>query len=242
MQFDFTLGANQSQMLDVKGRFFKCVTATGKVRVRTNTGESIDLMPGQGVWNVDFQWLSVQDRTGANNNGTIIAGAFDFHDDRIAGTVDMVDGGRTRTNAGQALTAHLYSGANAAGISSVQLWNPASSGKNVIVNQIQGGIGGGYALQMKPTSATLLSLDATATSGNIGSKKAGGAAGVAVGYQSNALAASPVVGATFAVSNGVVLRLSEPILLPPGWGLTFASPVVNNAVGADIEYFEESVT
>ena len=43
------------------------------------------------------------------------------------------------------------------------------------------------------------------------------------------------------MSNGQILKLSEPFLILPGWGLVLASPVPNNACGADVEFFEDAI-
>ncbi|MCL6484930.1 MAG: hypothetical protein I4O49_12305, partial [Janthinobacterium lividum] len=111
MQYDFNLSPGGAQNLDVKGRFFKYRSGTGAIRVRASKGGYVDLLPGQGVRGFDFESLTVADRSGANNVGVLIVGDFDFQDDRIAGTVDVVDGGRTRTLAGIAFGASAYQAA-----------------------------------------------------------------------------------------------------------------------------------
>jgi hypothetical protein len=83
MQFDINLGANKSQHLDVSGTFLKYKSGTGPIRVRLNGGGYIDLVPGQGVSNVKFDNVDVQDRSGLTNTGTILAGNYDFRDDNV---------------------------------------------------------------------------------------------------------------------------------------------------------------
>jgi hypothetical protein len=91
MQYDLNLNANGSQRLEVAGRFFKYTNGAGKIRVTTNKGAVIDLTVGQGVWGEEFQSLTVLDRSGATNNGVLLAGSYDFRDDTVAvsGTIDV---------------------------------------------------------------------------------------------------------------------------------------------------------
>lgn len=136
MQFDFTLAANQSQHIDVVGTFIKYKDGTGKIRVRLNGGGYIDLLPGQGVNNVKFTSVDVQDRTGAQNVGTILAGIYDFRDDRITGTVDVVDGGKARTLSGQCFaTGGGMPGGATTDFPYLVLNNAAGSGKRIIVEE-----------------------------------------------------------------------------------------------------------
>jgi hypothetical protein len=83
MQYDLNLGAYGSQRLEVNGRFFKYVSGTGKIRVTTNKGAVIDLAVGQGVWGEEFSALTVQDKSGAANQGVLLAGSYDFRDDSV---------------------------------------------------------------------------------------------------------------------------------------------------------------
>ncbi|NIA56180.1 hypothetical protein HAV22_21335 [Massilia sp. TW-1] len=239
MQFDFTLDANQSQQLDVRGRFFKCTKATGTIRVRTNTGDSIDLLQGQGVWNVDYQWLSVQDRTGANNSGTILAGDFDFHDDRISGTVDVVDGGKARTLQGIAFYAYVNAAKSAGNFAHSQLWNPVGSGKNLIVEKV---------MLTNGTVATLQSLRyggvALPTLGTPPvNKKLNGPASVAQCRSDLNAAQSGAIMFNSYVSANLLLPLvpNEPIIVPPGNGIMAVGGEVGNDAPVTFEFYEDPI-
>lgn len=244
MQFDFNLSANASQTIDVAGHFVKYKSGTGAIRVRMTTGGYVDLLPGQGVWNVQFSSLTVVDRTGADNTGIILAGAFDFRDDRITGTVDVVDGGRTRTLAGQAFMSWANLGAGTAGQNSVhQLWNPANSGKNIVIEQIQiSSTAGGFA---GVAFWNLAIANLVAANGGSGTSKKNGI-GVSAGQrrteQTAVLPYTPNLLST-ALAPGVNFdrKFNEPVLLTPGMGLCVfhGSPVTDLAVG--IEWFEELV-
>lgn len=235
MQFDFNLSANQSQHIDVVGTFLKYKAGTGTIRVRMDGGGYIDLLPGQGVNNVKFTSVDVQDRTGAQNVGTILAGIYDFRDDRITGSVEVIDGGKNRTNAGVAFTAHVWCPPPAADKGAVlQLWNPAGSGKNLIVEQVVASVGGQYSLGMKLTNTQLVDQV-----GTIGSKKCAGPASVASVQQSGA--GLPLQNATFAIGASQLIKFAEPWVIAPGYGLSFGPSTLGISAGVDIEYFEEPV-
>lgn len=95
MQYDLTLAGYGIQRFEVLGKFFKFV-GTGKIRVTTSKGGSIDLLPGQGVWGEEYSSLSVQDRTGTGSAGVLLAGFYDFRDDTLTGQVSVINGDTAR--------------------------------------------------------------------------------------------------------------------------------------------------
>jgi len=241
MQFDFTLAANQSQHIDVVGTFLKYKAGTGTIRVRLNGGGYIDLLPGQGVNNVNFTSVDVQDRTGAQNVGTILAGIYDFRDDRITGTVDVVDGGKARSNSGAACIGYVNQVAVAATYPHVQLLNPTGSGKNIYVEQISIYCGetmnGGASIQRCDYVYADLVVK--------GSRKrvSGGAVSVAeLRRESNATQQGHGIAPYFAAIDKSLrlFKFSEPLQLEPGIGLDVANGTVGEGIGVTFEYFEES--
>lgn len=246
MQHDFTLPPNGTQQIDVVGRFFKYKAGAGLIRVRTTKGGYIDLLPGQGVENEAFTSLTVQDRTGLANTGSILAGDFSFRDERISGTVDVVDGGKNRTMANQAFSGVIVMTPAAGQFSNLCLFNPVGSGKNIYIEQFlissngAGEIGGYIAGVQAPN--------------NVGgsdygkSKKAGGPNSVCQTTTNSAVSVN-----AFAAGNKLVLdayvqsnltlpiKFSEPILIAPGYGFILTHLVVNATLISTIEYFEESI-
>lgn len=240
MQFDFNLGPGASQTIDVKGRFFKYKAGTGPIRIRTSTGGAVDLLPGQGVENVAFTSLTVSDRSGANNVGAILAGDFDFRDDRISGTVDVVDGGKSRTLANMAFYPMASSTAAAGQWGSCQLWNPVGSGKNIILSA--------YGFQTDVATGIRIRGSTAPLGTNLEkppSKKLGGAVSVMEIY-SGPNGAVPMTnyfpGATMAANSTIDKVLREPIVIPPGAGLFVYTIALNVNLFANFEYHEEPVT
>lgn len=242
MQYDFNLPPGGALNLDVKGRFFKYRSGTGPIRVRASKGGYVDLLPGQGVWSLDYDSLNVQDRSGGNNAGVLIAGDFDFHDDRIVGTVEVVDGGRARTLAGLAYFAYGSMSTSTAGKrANVILWNPIGSGKSVTVKS---------AIVSSNTAQFIGVLQAPSQLGalqsNSKSKKVGGADGVLEvrGLEQAAFINSfNFTGANVGANGSFIIKLEEPIFLAPGTGVAVGASdtTVGSFITAGFEIIEESL-
>lgn len=242
MQYDFTLTANSAQVIDVAGKFFKYKSGIGAIRVILDKGSRVDLMPGQGVWGVDFTRLTVQDLSGVGNDGVLLAGSFDFRDDTISGNVSVVDGGKNRTKANQAFFMAAQLGTAPAGQFSYQeLWNPAASGKNLIIEQ--------YFLDSSAASR-IYSGVSSARQGNgvlgVASKLAGGALSASLPFSAIPTIAVPAGGTVLATINVAAnitqtISLREPIVVPPGWGFFISNTVATNDLGVAVEFFEEPI-
>lgn len=239
MQYDFNLAANGGMTLDVAGKFFKYKSGTGAIRVRASGGGYVDLLPGQGVWNVQFSSLQILDTSGGANKGVLLAGNFDFHDDRITGTVDVVDGGKARTFANMAFLGYSNGGQVVSNYTNNQLFNPYGNTRNIIVERINISTTVAQAAVLRIVNETI------GIGANAASKKSGGANSSAF-MQSNATP-MPINGQViyamyFGNNSTITLPLSEPIILTPGTGLSVSS---GNANGLDLpvtfEFFEEQI-
>jgi hypothetical protein len=236
MQYDFNLAAGAGVTMDVNGKFFKYKVGTGPIRVRASNGGYVDLLPGQGVWNLNFSSLTINDRSGAQNAGVILAGDFDFHDDRIVGTVDVVDGGRTRTQIDRACVGYCGSAATAGMYSHVQLLNPAGSGINVYVSQIL--VGQAVAsINLAQNDAPMVNLIRK------GQRKRMGASESVIEMRMAQNAAQLIQGTTLGNIDPAVklMKFSEPLMLQPGRGLLLVGSVVNDGLGGTFEFFEEPI-
>ncbi|OFJ47583.1 hypothetical protein BA896_023275 [Janthinobacterium lividum] len=239
MQYDFNLPPGGALNLDVKGRFFKYRSGNGPIRVRASKGGYVDLMPGQGVWSLDYDSLTVQDRSGANNAGVLIAGDFDFHDDRIAGTVDVVDGGKNRTIAGQEFSMAQNSGAIPGQCASLQLWN-AGTTKNIIISQIIFTSSVAGVQRIGWNTALIASAGAAGVS-----KKAGGS--VSIGVSAGVGLVALPVGFSYlgqvntAAGIPYTYKLTTPVIIPPGFGMVVQGAQVNTDLNCIFEYGEDSI-
>jgi hypothetical protein len=211
-------------------------------------GESIFLYPGQAyrvpnkAGGMGYGWTLKNRKGEATIIGVVILGEGQFEDNRISGSVEVIDGGKARTMAGLAFSGAYGAGYTPGNYSRLSLWNPAGSGKNVILEAIA--LSSGAAL-----TVNLYKSDAPATGGssNGQGKLLNGNALVSTAQviqDSN----QPALGSNgtaiwqlAVVANGKDLwKPTEPIVVQPGralmaWGLT---------AGADfalsLEWFEES--
>lgn len=243
MQFDFNVGPGQSQRIDVVGSFVKYKNGTGTIRVRLNSGGYIDLLPGQGVNNVNFTGIDVQDRTGAQNAGTILAGIYDFRDDRISGSVEVIDGGKARTKADIASMGYAYcSTSDATFFTHVQLYNPVGSTKNLFIGQV------GFYSNVPPATAPS-GVQIAEFSTPLGTfygypaRKRIGAPNSVAEMRVTANGIRQITGTILAAidSTQKLVRFSEPIMLAPGRGIVVAANNVNETIGAYFEFVEEPV-
>lgn len=242
MQYDFSLAAGAAQSFDVVGTFVKYQNGTGLIRVRMSMGEYVDLLPGQGVFSVNYTRFTVTDRSGSNNAGALLAGDFDFRDSRITGVVEVIDGGRGRTLAGMCFSGGVgITGGSGTDYPHIVLNNPAGSGKRVVVEEFAfsfGGAGPGY-------------LTAFIGPGSLGTyirnaqnKISGAAASVA----SLNRFVGPDTGNgqemyTARIMNDLMFKVSarEPIVIMPGYCFYMRAPLGSSNATGYVDFYEETI-
>jgi hypothetical protein len=239
-QYDFTLPANGAQTLDVSGTYFSYKGGLGPIRVTSSDGAVVDLLPGQGMSKLKFDRLTVKDISGVANVGIILAGNGEWRDERITGTVEVVDGGKNRTMANQAFMARTYLGATAGNTPEIQLWNPPASNKRLIVERVgrtcaNGGSVGGFWSAVQ--GATLIP--------NAGISKLAGGAFSAAQLRTTSTVGGQTANYLFSdvLQPGIPVQFQfiEPVIVPPGWGLTLGNSVIAGDLVGTFEYFEEPI-
>lgn len=158
------------------------------------------------------------------------------------GTVQVVDGGKARTLANQAFAWANGRGAVAAEYSLCQMYNPAGSGKRVILKAYEVIVPAAATVAVFTQAAAL----ATALAAVVNSKfpssaispvclsKSGGAAALSIDPKY-------INYMRFAAAGTAVRVLQEPIVLDPGQGLVIESQVLNQGVNGSYEWTEESI-
>lgn len=237
MQYDFNLAASQSMTIDVAGKFFKYKSGTGLLRIRNSKGGYVDLLPGQGVWGLDFTTLTIQDKSGATNVGVILAGAFDFHDDRITGTVEVISGEKARVIAGNSFSGSVGVVADPTFPAMTQLYNPAASGKNIFLNRII--IGGSAAGEwLVASTATQLAT----LVGTFPNKKMGGAASAAERRREARVALGNTIFDMYCALNVPFdLVMAEPLMVTPGNGIVVYPATVNVPAVVNFQFYEDLI-
>lgn len=156
--------------------------------------------------------------------------------DRITGDVSVIDGGKNRTLSNEAFVVAVPLDPVAGNYNAVQCWNPVGSGKNVFIEAVT--IATHTAQQVfVGINATQLTVSTTGFS-----KKGGGAASSAK--------ACFIAAATVTTTDMMMIAempapgtyrysLTEPIMLPEGYGLVIASQIVNADLSGTFEFIEE---
>jgi hypothetical protein len=235
--YQFSIPAGGSFPLLVIGDYCKILTSSGPLTLQGDTFGSIGpILAGQGVQDSPFSRLVLEDESGATNNGTILIADNAFIDDRITGEVSVIDGSSIRAKNGGAFTAHAYVTANATLHSTCQIWNPAGSGKKLIIESIIPFIEQNITLNIKNTNAIIAN---GSIYNGIGNKKSTGPTGVAVLYTSSTGPGPEVANASYGLT--LPMQLKTPFVIEPGHGLNFASTLINKYCGFDLEFYEESL-
>jgi hypothetical protein len=249
--YDITISASGNDFqVGATGRFFYYLNgSTGgadqTIKVRAgNSGLSFLLKPGQSITLDDSEkkpdtWYISNYAKQAVILGQILTGEGSFTDNRISGSVEVIDGGKNRTLAGGAFSAASSANPTAANYAFSYLYNPAGSGKNVIVNDMQ---------VSSTTGQTIYVVTGTGVPPGIAyagtSKKAGsGLASAAVKYE-GAQAAYPGTNVLFANAVAAAtpqrIQLTDPIVLTLGAWICITATVVNTDLQCSRQFFEES--
>jgi len=251
-QFDITVPVVGSFVVHAAGRYIKYMSGSNGggdaslfLTPGAQGGSKIRLQPGFAYRVADDlgmpdSWTLQNAAGSAPIIGQVVIGNGKIDDSTVQGVVQMVDGGKVRSLAGNAFMAYGGPGPVAAQYGRVQLWNPASNPNRLIVESMTMLANGanqaaGFVIGL-PQLATLTVLGM--------SKKSGGPASVA-GIYTDTTAASVTAGQLMnslaAVSStSVTFTPKEPIVIMPGSSLTLYSVVLNALLGCTYEWYEEA--
>lgn len=252
--YDITIAANTSRRLDAPGTYFYYYTgsAAGQdasitlqgvssgLRINLKAGQAMRLPKGSPV---ETSWLIGNAANAATIYGTVIVGSGEITDNRITGSVEMIDGGKSRTYANQAFLAAFGCGNVAAQQPYVQLLNPAASGKNVILESLAfssgaAGVvwGGIYSVALTTDNGV------SAAYSKNGAGTVASVAHVRTANNAAQLFAASMIKLFLAASANQIINLREPIILPPGVGFAVTNATLNSDLTCTFEYYEENNT
>lgn len=253
-KYDFTAPASGApQVINVAGRYLKYVSGNAGgndagliITPGSKPGSKILLYPGQAITLPDDGTAGPNAWTVANAigqaaiTGTVVVGNGKIDDNTLSGTVQVVDGGKARTLAGSAFVMYGQQAAVAAQYGRVQLWNPAASGKRLIVEAIDMSTGGAAASAFLAFNTAQL----TTLVGAGVAKRASAAASTAGLIYVDSTATQPSAAAdmfsfSLAAASYGVQKFSEPLCIDPGYGLVMWGAGQNTQFGCTFEWFEE---
>lgn len=234
--YDFTIQPNGSFTLLVEGSFYRIQESTGALEVRRDGGSGIGpIYSGQGEREEEFKRLTLVDKTGAINKGFIVISDGSFVDDRVTGSVEVIDGGKSRTLVDLSMMAYGSSTAGA-NIAHVQLWNPVGSTRNLVVGQVVTAAAAGSIPNVQFNNAPLTNLLVNGPK----SKKSGIVNSVAeVRTQSNP--AYLGLGILTLLVPNKEFRFNEPIVVLPGRGLIITQNTAAQDVAVSFEFYEDPI-
>lgn len=248
--YDITIAPNTTRQLDAPGSYFYYYTgsaggADSTITMRgLSSGLRIVLKPGQAFrlprGENETSWVLTNFSNTATIVGTVIVGDGDITDNRITGSVEVVDGAKTRTITGSAGIMSGVNGLPGAG-NTIQcgIWNPAASGKRAIVKQIN----------FASSSTQVIFLARVATAGTITNNSnllLDGSAFAGATKATTTVTAAPVAsifaGINVMAGQAYTLKLDEPVIVKPGYGLICQTGTVATDLSVLIPFFEESDT
>lgn len=246
--YDITIAANTTRQLDAPGNYFYYYAgsaggADSTITLRgISSGLRLILKPGQAFrlpdGNIETSWILTNYANAATIVGTVLVGNGDITDNRVTGSVEVVDGAKTRTITG---SAGIMSGVNGLpGVgNTIQcgIWNPAASGKRTIVKQINFASGSNQVI-------FLARVAAAGTITNNASLLLDGSAFAGATKAITTVTAAPVstifAGINVMAGQAYTLKLDEPVIVKPGYGLICQTGTVGTDLSVMIPFFEES--
>ena len=252
--YDIQIPAGGTQLLEVSAQIFDFVSSGSAFDVIQVLPEfqqgNVSLKLGQGfdAGKVVNRWFVKNPGTTAIN-GTVVLSTAGFRNFRISGDVNVLDGGKSRTLAGSAFTCltNLAAAAPAGNYPRLQLWNPAGSGKRLVVESLSLVVptGGGYSTSTNVVWMNTMALTSAPTQPQSKNPAVGVAVAQIQSDTPNTIAsfASDVLYQLDANSSSVFPFVpKEPLIVPPGWGLTCGGPTAATNLAIGFEWYEEPNT
>jgi hypothetical protein len=222
------------------------LSATGSFTVTGDTFGSLgSLLPGQGLDQNPFRRLIFTDTSGGANTLQVLVAGSNFIDDRITGTVEVIDAAANRTLSGQGFSVQSQVAAAVGFFSNAMLIN-SSTDKRIRIDRMM-------------VSADAVGLIAAGVAGNPGgftfnmagaNKLAAGASasGNSGFHIRNNSAVDHLAGATklqfsaYAPANTAIdVRFTYPVVLTPGYALIVRPGNFNVSLNVWAEFVEETM-
>lgn len=246
-RFAQTLAANQPLKVVIRASELRVIAAMWPLTVifyrrGHAVGSATGVLAGDYFRGTEFDAFEVLN--GANAQAVVIgvsSGA--AGSDRITGSVEVIDGGRSRALAHMAFWAKTAAAGVAAQYAHCQLWNPAGSGRNLMIKKLAAYTLAGAYLECGFGFHGV--QEANAFAAQPLSKFGGSAASVASArYENNAgILLTQNIGSLILRSQTMEqYEFSEPFVVPPGKGFVLHAGVANAPLTMNVEYYEESTT
>jgi hypothetical protein len=239
---DYAIAAGATLRLGIPSSFFQVMHATDDLDIdflqsgsrigrAEGVGQGFRLGPlGSGFHQVDLYSATAQTVKLCFSSGSAPVDLSQVVE--VSGTVSTVNGEMARVLDGRAFSSYAYQAGIAGEFSAVQLWNPAGSGKNLIVTGIFADSTGRLGAKFDSAQKGYFAL--------AGLSKLSGAANSDIGTRPYSQAAS-LMGDVLTFPDLGNSDFLEPLIVTPGYGLSLFRNVVNTAIECSFRWFEELI-
>lgn len=239
-----SLAANQTWPLQIAGDFFRVESAEWPVTVEIMSGGRIvgrmtNVRAGDFVRDIVFDQVRVINGATAQSVTVQIAGG-GVGSDRVIGEVSVIDGGKSRTFAGQAFQYGLGVAPGAGLYALFQMQNPVGSAKNVIVKT--------YKIAAQAAGVVAVALNDAplqADLSGVASKLIGSENVPALKFYGGAVAGAMGPNyfdiANLQANAEISKVLQEPWVLTPGTTMKIHSATAEQTLNCVFEWIEEAI-
>ena len=238
-----TLAALGLLKIGIAGNFIRIAEAQWPVTLRLLRGGQVigsasNMLAGDYIRDVDFDGFEIVNGATAQSVTVQISGG-GAGSDRVLGEVSVIDGGKFRSMSGAAFCGYGYTAGVAGQYAHSQLWNPAASGKNLVLEQV-----GSFSIaaMTQGVGARVATVALTTLVGAAPAKKMGMSGSSAeIRTQNNAAILGGASNMFVLSSAAPVYKPAEPVVIPPGYGLNMFNGLLAQDFGAAFEFFEEPI-
>lgn len=251
--YDFSIAANGSRQIDAEGNYFRYSAGNaggsdpGLTLRGIKSGLTITLYPGQAFrlapGQVEASWIVSNAAQQAAITGSVVVGKGEITDNRISGQVEVIDGGKARTLAARVGVVAGQVVAQGAGLfSAMGVWNPAGSGKNIIVKRTYVSSSVAQSVYLTPVAAAPAHTLAPGSHLVNGAAYAGAALAAWEAQIAGFYGASQGALGVAQLAAGAILPylLDEPWVIAPGHGVLAVCGIVNTDLNVTMPIYEES--
>ena len=250
--YDFKMTPGGSFMLPAEGDYVRIMTSTGALEIISESMRLGPLEAGQGQSGTPFKRITLTDKSGSTNIGTVLVASSGFVDNRINGVVAVIDGGKARSLSGNMFMSALTRDAQAGKYPALQVWNGPppppeliafNPTYNLVIQKIT--VSSSQAQKIKwgynrdPIGVGGLS-DPSST--RPFSRKTGirQSAGYSMTASRDAILDFKLMGVCNVQSNGTVMyELREPLVVGPDYGLVIVGCEAGTDLSAMVELFDD---